>query len=108
MPGSGQWNMLTEIDDNCWFTDQWIYTLIFWDAKTIGKNALENQNKIQSGKLINEVEKVNPRFRLQCDDADSLVSHSSFFSDASEGSYEKQKMDRINVEALVEVDVDRS
>ena len=47
LPGSGQWNMLTEIDDCCWYTDQWIYTLIFWDAKTIGKNALENLNKIQ-------------------------------------------------------------
>ena len=41
IPGSGQWKMLTDKDDCCWYCDQWIYTLIFWDEKTIAKNALK-------------------------------------------------------------------
>ena len=39
MPGSGQWSLLTDPKDQCWYRDQWIYSLIFWDAETIGRNA---------------------------------------------------------------------
>ena len=44
--------MLTEKHDACWFCDQWVYTLIFWDDITISKNARAKQNSYLSSKLI--------------------------------------------------------
>lgn len=52
--------MLTEKDDACWHCDQWIFTLIFWDKKTIGKNAQAEQDPVVSSKLISQVQKLNP------------------------------------------------
>ena len=44
IPGSGQWRLSTSNAHPCWHCDQWIYSLIFWDAETIGQNAKKNSH----------------------------------------------------------------
>ena len=39
MPGSGQWKMITDKQDECWVCDQSNYSLIFFDKDNIAKKA---------------------------------------------------------------------
>ena len=33
MPGSGQWKLIKDFEEECWICDQEIYGLTFWDSK---------------------------------------------------------------------------
>ena len=54
--------MITDKEDACWYCDQWVYTLIFWDKETIGENARLRTNPAFANLLIKEVKKINPEF----------------------------------------------
>ena len=82
MPGIGQWNMLTQAEDSCWHCDQWIYTLIFWDAETIGHQAKKTTHHKVLNQMVKLVEQMNPDIR----EPDSLVSLSVYDEDATDFS----------------------
>ena len=103
MPGSGQWRMLTDKHDACWFCDQWVYSLIFWDEATISKNARAKTNSYLCSKLISQVERINPQFRQVEQDGESMVSHSSFFSE-SDQSPDLQQCNTIKMGPLIQVE----
>jgi hypothetical protein len=41
MPGSGQWQMLTEKHDHCWVCDKWIYGIVFWNPRVSNQTQIE-------------------------------------------------------------------
>ena len=48
--------MLTDRDDKCWHCDQWIYSLVFWDAATIGKTARAAVHPKVLNQMVKKVE----------------------------------------------------
>jgi hypothetical protein len=42
MPGSGQWKLITDKQEECWISDQQIYGLVFWDRHRINQRAYLN------------------------------------------------------------------
>jgi len=81
MPGSGQWQLLSDRQDQCWHCDQWIYSLVFWDAETIGKKAKKIVHPKVLNQMVKKVEALNPD-PLQ----DSEVSLSIYNEDLSSHS----------------------
>ena len=53
MPGSGQWRMITTLNDQCWVCQFWKYSLVFWNSD-IGK---ENE-KCRLGVEESEINRV--------------------------------------------------
>ena len=56
MPGSGQWQLLTDRQDECWHCDQWIYSLVFWDADTIGRKSKKKTHPKVLNQMVKKVE----------------------------------------------------
>lgn len=86
MPGSGQWRMLDDPVDQCWHCDQWIYSLIFWDAETIGKQAQKTTHHKVHNQMVKLVESLNPEIL----DLESFMSLSVYDEDASEFSNQEE------------------
>ena len=93
MPGSGQWRLLTQASDECWHCNQWIYTLIFWDAETIAREAKKSTHHKVLNQLVKLVEGMNPE--LQDADHRSNISLSLYedgddseFSEADSEDYQ--------------------
>lgn len=82
MPGSGQWKLLNDNSDQCWHCDQWIYSLIFWDAETIAKQAKKTTHHKVLNQMVKLVESLNPELL----DEQSAISLSVFDEDASDFS----------------------
>lgn len=51
MPGSGQWQMLTEKADECWICDRHIYTLLFW-SPSIGHSTSVDLDEIERSRIV--------------------------------------------------------
>ena len=80
MPGSGQWRQLTDAADRCWHCDQWIYSLVFWDADTIGRRARKAFHHKVLNQMVKKVEQLNPEREAHA----SCVSLSVYDEDASD------------------------
>jgi len=99
MPGSGQWRLLKEREEECWHCDQWIYSLIFWDAKNIGKAAKsQTHNKIVN-QMRKKVEELNPELNrngsllsLSVNDLDPSSGETSESIDGEEFSSNKKNI----------------
>ena len=55
MPGSGQWKMITDKQDECWICDQSNYSLIFWDADFIAKKAYIRSDDRYQAHIMKEI-----------------------------------------------------
>ena len=59
IPGSGQWRMITDLNDQCWVCQYWKYALVFWN-EDIGK---ENE-KFRLGVEEEEIHRVLGKIKL--------------------------------------------
>ena len=53
MPGSGQWNLLTKLKDECWICSQKIFTVFLWSVR-IGQ--IGSVSKDQSDFYIKQIQ----------------------------------------------------
>lgn len=83
--------MLKEAEERCWHCDQWIYTLIFWDAETIGKQA----KKTTHHKVLNQMVKLIEQHNPDQNASNSLISLSVYDEDDSD-------LSRLDSESILE------
>lgn len=55
LPGSGQWKMITDKQEECWLCDLEVYGLVFWDYEHIAEKAYMSTKRPHQEPIMREV-----------------------------------------------------
>ena len=70
IPGSGQWQMLTEKHDQCWVCDKWIYGIVFWSPNVSNQTQIDIEY-FEKTKILEQIGLLNKNLPSKEDEVSS-------------------------------------